>query len=128
MFAQCGSGLSVVFWYHALQHAVLIYNLLSVARGENDEKLNCTVWDYHFGTKPVLQKILLGPFGCLAYLVLSEDVHAQTVANTHHVEDFMLSHEGEEISHAQIFESCWAEAKKAKVAQTQAENKANPKG
>jgi hypothetical protein len=30
----------------------------------------------------------------------------------HHAEDFMLSHEGEEISHAQIFESCWVAAKK----------------
>ena len=67
------SGLSVRFWYHALQHAVLIYNLLSVARDENDEKLNCTVWEYHYGTKPVLQNLLLGPFGCLAYLILSEE-------------------------------------------------------
>jgi hypothetical protein len=43
------SGLSVVFLYHALQHAVLIYNLLSIAWGENYEKLNCTVWEHHYG-------------------------------------------------------------------------------
>ena len=65
--------MSVVFWYHALQHAVLIYNLLSITRGENDEKLNCTVWEHHYGTKPVLQKLPPGPFWCLAYLVLSEE-------------------------------------------------------
>jgi hypothetical protein len=40
----------------------------------------------------------------------------------------MLSHEGEGISHAQIFEKCWVAARKAKVAQTQAENEAKPKG
>jgi hypothetical protein len=183
------SGLSVRFWYHALQHAVLIYNLLSVARDENDEKLHCTVWEYHYGTKPVLQNLLLGPFGCLAYLVLSEEqrqarglsghfgiralagVYLGCVSNPdtgvfdhlitdgrsifsspyqvkcipdvypmkfsssraqslipHHAKDFMLSHEGEGISHAQIFEKCWVAARKAKVAQTQAENEAKPKG
>ena len=183
------SGLSVRFWYHALQHAVLIYNLLSVARNENDEKLNCTVWEYHYGTKPVLQNLLLGPFGCLAYLILSEeqrrarglsghfgiralagvylgcvfnpntgvfdhlitdgrsifsspnqvkcipDVYPMKFSSSraqslipHHAEDFMLSLEGEGISHAQIFEKCWVAARKAKVAQTQAENEAKPKG
>jgi hypothetical protein len=45
----------------------------------------------------------------------------------HHAEDFMLIHEGEGISHAQIFEKCWVAARKAKVAQTQAENEAKPK-
>jgi hypothetical protein len=52
---------------------MFIYNLLSVARGENDEKFDCMVWEHQYDTKLVLQKMLLGPFGCLAFLVISEE-------------------------------------------------------
>jgi len=168
---------------------VLIYNLLSIARGENDERPNCTVWEHHYGTKPVLQRLLPGPFGCLAYLVLSEeqrrarnfsghfgiracagvylgcvfnpttgvfehmitdgrsifnspnqikcipDVYPMKFSTSrtlplipHHAEDFMLSHEGEEISHAQVFEKCWVAAKKAQATQTQVEMRRSRKG
>ena len=31
-----------------------------------------TVWEAHFGVKPLLDQYLLGPFGCLAFLLLSE--------------------------------------------------------
>jgi hypothetical protein len=46
----------------------------------------------------------------------------------HHAEDFMLSHEGEEISHAQVFEKCWVAAKKAQATQTQVEMRRSRKG
>jgi hypothetical protein len=46
----------------------------------------------------------------------------------HHAEDFMLSHEGEEISYAQVFEKCWVAAKKAQAAQTQVENESKSQG
>ena len=183
------SGLSVKFWYHALQHAVLIYNLLSIARDDDDRELDCTVWEHRFGKKPVLNDLLLGPFGCLAYLVLSQeqrqarglsghfgvralagiylgcvfnpgtgvyehvitdgrsffsspnhvkvipDVYPMKFASTRelplipsHDEDLLLSQEGEEVSHARIFESCWVAGRKAKEVQKQEENKEKPKG
>lgn len=183
------SGLSIKYWYHALQHAVLICNLLSIARDDDDEELDCTVWEHRYGKKPVLNDLLLGPFGCLAYLVLSQEQrqarnlsghfgvralagvylgcvfnagtgvyehvitdgrsffsspnHVKVIADVYpmkfspsrelplipsHDEDLLLSQEGEEVSHARIYESCWAAARKAKVVQTQEENKQKPKG
>ena len=46
----------------------------------------------------------------------------------HHEEDLLLTHEGEEISHARIYECCWVAAIKAKVTEVQAVNTAKSKG
>jgi hypothetical protein len=40
----------------------------------------------------------------------------------------LVDYEGEEISHAQVFENCWVAAKKAQAAQTHFENEAKSKG
>ena len=35
------------------------------------------MWEAHFGVKPRLDQYLLGPFGCLAFLLLSEEQRRQ---------------------------------------------------
>ena len=67
------SGLSLRYWYHAMQHAVLLYNMLTLATDAQGNTLQCTVWEHHYGTKPDIERLLLGPFGCLSYLILSEE-------------------------------------------------------
>ncbi len=37
------SGVSVQFWYYAVVHAVLIYNILTMARNKNDQEQDKTV-------------------------------------------------------------------------------------
>ena len=39
------SGVSVQFWYYAVVFAVLIYNMLTMARDENDQELEKTAWE-----------------------------------------------------------------------------------
>jgi hypothetical protein len=66
-------GVSVQFWYYAVVHAVLIYNMLTMARDKNDQEQDKNVWDVQYGQKPDAQRLLLAPFGCLAYLILSSE-------------------------------------------------------
>jgi hypothetical protein len=66
-----------------LWHAVLITSLVLLEAVEEgsakatgkDERT--TVWEAHFGVKPRLDQYLLGPFGCLAFLLLSEEQRRQ---------------------------------------------------
>ena len=67
------SGLDISFWHFALSHAVLISNLCLLASGKNDSYLKMSVWERHYGEKPDVGRYLLGPFGCLCYLILTEE-------------------------------------------------------
>jgi hypothetical protein len=75
------AGMHIGWWYFAIRHAVLITNLVLLeaveegrvkATGSTD-----TVWQAHFGVQPRLDQYLLGPFGCLAFLLLSEEQRKQ---------------------------------------------------
>ena len=62
------------FWWFCLQHMVLICNLVLVARDpETRKSLKKTVWEAHFGVRPRLQDFLLAPWGCMCYLILTQD-------------------------------------------------------
>ena len=65
------AGLSIRWWWYALKFAVNVSNIIDITT--DDAGTEVTVWEAHFGEKPDLQRILLGPFGCLAYLILSEE-------------------------------------------------------
>ena len=64
-------------------HAVLICNLILPARDKDGKKLNKTKWENHFGVKPRVQDFLLGPWGCLAYLILTAEQRKARKLCTH---------------------------------------------
>ena len=81
------AGMAIGWWYHALKFAVTVTNIVNMVTDDTDQivtvdgkdgkgedaKIPMTAWEMHFGEKPRLQEILLGPFGSLAYLILSEE-------------------------------------------------------
>ena len=72
------AGLGIGWWYHALKFAVTVTNIVNMVTDDADQPVTkdgkpVTAWELHFGEKPRLQEILLGPFGSLAYLILSEE-------------------------------------------------------
>ena len=81
------AGMAIGWWYHALKFAVTVTNIINMVTDDSDQqvtvdgkdgegkdaKVPMTAWEMHFGEKPRLQEILLGPFGSLAYLILSEE-------------------------------------------------------
>jgi hypothetical protein len=67
------SGVSVQFWYYVVVHAVLIYNMMTMTKKKNDQEQDKTVWEVQYGHNADAQRLLLSPFGCLAYLILSSE-------------------------------------------------------
>ena len=67
------AGAPTSFWYLAVRHAVLISNVILPARDEHGKTIGGTVWEAHYGVKPRVQDLLLGPWGCLAYLIMTEE-------------------------------------------------------
>ena len=67
------AGAPTSFWYLAVRHAVLVSNVILPARDEKGNKIGGTVWEAHYGVKPRVQDLLLGPWGCLAYLIMTEE-------------------------------------------------------
>ena len=53
---------------------VFTLNLLLRSRDNDTKEIKeMTVWEAHFGRKPNLNHYLLGPWGCLAYIVLTKE-------------------------------------------------------
>jgi len=77
------AGAPAAFWVFAIVYAVLICNLILPARDKDGKKLNKTKWENHFGVKPRVQDFLLGPWGCLAYLILTEEQRKARKLCTH---------------------------------------------
>ena len=84
--ARCLLGkakLPVKYWYHAVKFAVTITNMVTLVKDEHGEVMMIegsdgiprpmTAYEAHFGVKPDLQRTLLGPFGALAYLILTRE-------------------------------------------------------
>ena len=84
--ARCLLGkarLPLRYWYHAIQFAVAITNMITLIRdeqgavvlikGNDGVERSMTAFEAHFGEKPDLQRTLLGPFGSLAYLILTKE-------------------------------------------------------
>jgi hypothetical protein len=67
------AGLHPGYWYFAVSHAILIMNLLLRARTFSGVPRDITVWEAHYGQHPNVGELLLGPFGCLAYLILTKE-------------------------------------------------------
>jgi len=62
------------FWFLCLSHVVFTLNLLLRSRDSVTKEIkNMTVWEAHFGRKPNLNRYLIGPWGCLAYIVLTKE-------------------------------------------------------
>jgi hypothetical protein len=73
----------VGWWYFFIRNTVLITNLVLLEAVEEGspkatgKEARTTVWEAHFGVQPRLDQYLLGPFGCLAFLLLSEEQRKQ---------------------------------------------------
>jgi hypothetical protein len=73
------TGFSIDWWFLAIKHAVLITNLIlleSVEPESNKAKgieRRRSVWEAHYGEPACLESYLLGPFGCLAFLILTAE-------------------------------------------------------
>ena len=62
------------FWYLCLSHVVFTLNLLLRSRDNDTKEIkDMTVWEAHFGRKPNLNHYLIGPWGCLAYIVRTKE-------------------------------------------------------
>ena len=77
------SGLDISFWYMAFRHAVMITNLclLTTSTAEGEQKMS--IWEKHFGEKPDISLYLIGPFGCLCYLILTEEQRRERHLSQH---------------------------------------------
>ena len=84
--ARCLLGkakLPMKYWFHAVKYAVTITNMITLVKDENGVVMKIkddngieremTAYEAHFGVKPDLQRTLLGPFGALAYLILTRE-------------------------------------------------------
>ena len=69
------------FWFLCLSHVVFTLNLLLLSRKGNEQDTEgakpMTVWEAHFGERPNLNWYLIGPWGCLAYIVLTKEQRAK---------------------------------------------------
>ena len=87
------TGFSIDWWYLVVKHAVLITNLILLESVEPDTaKVNGierrrSVWEAHVGEQSCLESYLVGPFGCLAFLILTDE---QRKARSGHLGDRSL--------------------------------------
>ena len=54
-------------------------NLMLRARTLRGVTRDITVWEAHYGQRPNVGELLLGPFGCLAYLFLTKETRKRKV-------------------------------------------------
>ena len=76
------AGLHPGYWYFAVSHAILIMNLMLRARTQSGVPRDITVWEAHYGQRPNVGELLLGPFGCLAYLILTKETRQRKGMST----------------------------------------------
>jgi hypothetical protein len=67
------TGLDPGYWYFAVSHAILIMNLMLRVRTLSGVPHDITVWETHYGQRPNVGEVLLGPFGYLSYLILTKE-------------------------------------------------------
>jgi hypothetical protein len=73
------SGFIIDWWFLVLKHTVLITNIILLESVELDSskpkgiERRRSVWEAHFGEQACLESYLLGPFGCLAFMILTAE-------------------------------------------------------
>jgi hypothetical protein len=69
------AGMSISFWWFAMRQAVLIsnLNLMETPLEGSEPGSRRSIWEEHFGETPHLDSYVLGPFGCLAFLILTKE-------------------------------------------------------
>ena len=77
------AGTPTSYWYYALAHAALILNMVTRARGEHGVARDVTVWEAHYGQRPNVSDKLIGPWGCLAYLILTREQRDKKGLSSH---------------------------------------------
>ncbi len=77
------AGLHPGYWYFAVSHAILIMNLMLRARTLSGVSRDITVWETHYGQRPNVGELLLGPFVCLAYLILTKEARQRKGMSTY---------------------------------------------
>jgi hypothetical protein len=89
------AGFSIDWWFLVLKHVVLITNIVLLESVEPDSskakgiERRLSVWEAHFGDQVCLGSYLLGPFGCLVFMILTDD-HRQTRGLSGHFGDRSL--------------------------------------
>jgi hypothetical protein len=71
------------FNQHVEETPILIMNLMLRARTLSGVPRDITVWEAHYGQRPNVGELLLGPFGCLAYLVLTKETRQRKGMSTY---------------------------------------------
>ena len=66
-----------------LKVVILIMNLMLRARTLSGVPRDITVWEAHYGQRPNVGELLLGPFGCLAYLILTKETRQRKGMSTY---------------------------------------------
>ncbi len=69
------AGMSIAFWWFVMRQTVLISNLILLEtqlEGSESESRR-SIWETHFGETSHLDSYVLGPFGCLAFLIMTKD-------------------------------------------------------
>jgi hypothetical protein len=64
-------------------NAILIMNLMLRARTLSGVPRDITVWETHYGHRPNVEELLLGPFGCLTYLILTKETRQRKGMSTY---------------------------------------------
>jgi hypothetical protein len=73
------TGFIIDWWFLVLKHVVLITNLILLESIEPEcnkvggIERRRSVWEVHFGEQTCLESYLLGPFGCLSFMILTTD-------------------------------------------------------
>ena len=67
--------MSISFWWFVMRQAVLIINLilLETPLEGSEPGSRRSIWETHFGETPHLDSYVLGPFGWLAFLILTKE-------------------------------------------------------
>ena len=61
------ANIDIPWWYYAMRMAVMITNVTDLERDDEGNELPRTAYEAHFGEKPDMKRLLLGPFGNLPW-------------------------------------------------------------
>jgi len=63
------SNLHTSYWFYAIRHASILANIIFLVKSRKDPEQKMSAWEAQYHEKSHAN-LILGPFGCLAHLVL----------------------------------------------------------
>ena len=65
------SNLHASYWFYAIRHASVLANMIFLVKLRKDPEQKISAWGAQYEKKQLA--LILGPFGCLAHLVLQKE-------------------------------------------------------